>query len=70
LGTSDVVSMGIMSDGNSYNIAGGINYSFPVKCTGNWNYETVSGLEIDAFSKEKMEVTQKELLDEKAEALA
>jgi len=62
--------MGIMSDGNPYKVADGINYSFPVKCKGNFEYEVVGGLAIDEFSQGKMDATQKELLEEKAEALA
>jgi len=50
--------MGVMSDGNPYKVTEGINYSFPIKCKGNWEYEIVAGLEIDAFSQEKMNVTQ------------
>ena len=56
--------MAIPSDG-SYGISKGIIYSFPVICQ-NGVYSIVQNLEIDAFSKESMEVTEKELLDEKA----
>ena len=66
LGTKidDWVSMAIPSDG-SYGISEGIIYSFPVTCQ-NSAYSIVQNLEIDAFSKESMEITEKELLDEKA----
>ena len=66
LGTKidDWVSMAIPSNG-SYGISEGIIYSFPVICQ-NGSYSIVENLEIDEFSKECMEITEKELLDEKA----
>ena len=65
LGTpaDDWVSMAVPSDG-SYNIPEGLMYSFPVTCKGG-EYEIVQGLEIDDFSREKMDVTQKELEEER-----
>ena len=62
--TDDWVSMAIPSDG-SYGISKGIIYSFPVTCQ-NGVYSIVQNLEIDEFSKKSMEITEKELLDEKA----
>ena len=62
--TNDWVSMAIPSDG-SYGISEGIIYSFPVTCQ-NGVYSIVQNLEIDEFSKKNMEITEKELLDEKA----
>jgi len=61
--TDDWVSMAIPSDG-SYGISEGIIYSFPVTCQ-NGAYSIVQNLEIDEFSKESMENSEKELLDEK-----
>ena len=65
LGTDgdDWVSMAVPSDG-SYGIAPGIIYSYPCRCT-NGDYEIVQGLEIDAFSREKMEATERELREER-----
>ncbi|WP_413585099.1 malate dehydrogenase [Bdellovibrio sp. HCB274] len=64
LGTNgEWVTMGIPSDG-SYDIPEGIMYGFPVTCK-NGEYEIVKGLEIDAFSREKMNNTLKELTEEK-----
>jgi malate dehydrogenase len=57
------VTMGIPSDG-SYGIPEGIMYGFPVTCA-NGGYEIVKGLEIDAFSRERMDATLKELLEER-----
>jgi malate dehydrogenase len=66
LGTpdGDWVSMGIPSDG-SYGIAPGVIYGFPVTVKGG-RYEIVQGLAIDAFSRERMEATDKELREERA----
>ena len=66
LGTNgdDWVSMGVPSDG-SYGIAPGIIYSYPCRCK-NGDYEIVQGLDIDAFSREKMDATERELREERA----
>ncbi|MBA0684812.1 hypothetical protein Goari_026374 [Gossypium aridum] len=57
------VSMGVYSDG-SYGIQPGIIYSFPVTCEkGQWSI--VNGLKIDELSREKMDATAKELMEEK-----
>ncbi|HSR63237.1 MAG TPA: malate dehydrogenase [Gammaproteobacteria bacterium] len=60
----DWVSMAVPSDG-SYGIPEGLMYSFPVTCK-NGDYSIVQNLEIDDFSRQKMEATQKELEEEKA----
>ena len=57
------VTMGIPSDG-SYGIPEGIVYGVPVT-TANGKYERITGLEIDAFSREKMDFTLKELTEER-----
>ena len=56
-------TMGIPSDG-SYGIPEGIMYGVPVTCA-NGKYQRVTGLEIDAFSREKMDFTLKELQEER-----
>jgi len=58
------VTMGLPSDG-SYGIPQDVMYGVPVICTPG-KYERVTGLEIDAFSREKMDFTLKELLEEQA----
>ena len=65
LGTKDGdwVSMGIPSDG-SYGIPEGLMYSFPVTCK-DGQYNIVQGLEIDAFSRAKMDATAAELIEER-----
>jgi malate dehydrogenase len=57
------VSMGVPSDG-SYGIPEGIVYSYPVTCKGG-EYSIVQGLDINDFSREKMQATQRELLEER-----
>lgn len=66
LGTAegDWVSMAIPSDG-SYGIAPGVIYGYPVTCKGG-TYSIVQGLEISAFSRERMDATDKELREERA----
>ena len=60
----DWVSMGVPSDG-SYGIPKGLIFSFPVTCKGG-DYQIVQGLEFDEFGQSKMDVTQKELEEERA----
>ncbi len=59
------VTMGIPSDGSVYGIPEGVIYGFPVTCTAG-DYQIVQGLEIDAFSRERMEATDTELREERA----
>ena len=59
----DWVSMAVPSDG-SYGIEPGVIYSFPCTCKGG-DYSIVQGLEIDAFSREKMDATYAELKAER-----
>src|SRR5512141_290978 len=58
------VTMGIPSDG-SYGIPEGVMYGVPVT-TAAGEYTRVGGLEIDAFSRERMDATLKELEEERA----
>lgn len=62
-GSEDWVSMAVPSDG-SYGIPEGLIYSFPVT-TNAGEYSIVQGLEIDGFSRERMDMTQKELEQER-----
>ncbi len=57
------VTMGIPSDG-SYDIPEDIIYGYPVICAGG-EYQIVKGLEIDTFSRERMNHTLNELLEER-----
>ncbi|MBT2584945.1 malate dehydrogenase [Arthrobacter sp. ISL-95] len=66
LGTpdDDWVSMAVASDG-SYGVPEGLIYSYPVTTSGG-NWEIVQGLEVNEFSRRKMDATAAELLDERA----
>ena len=63
LGSDTVLSMGVYSDG-SYGIAEGLIYSFPVTCSGG-DWSIVQGVEVNAFSQEKMAATETELAEER-----
>ena len=58
------VSMGIPSDG-SYGIEPGVIYGYPCTCK-DGKYEIVQGLEINEFSRGKMDATDAELREERA----
>ena len=58
------VTMGIPSDG-WYDIPKDTMFGFPVVCEGG-EYKVVEGLPMDDFSRERIAITLKELLDEQA----
>lgn len=62
------VSMGVVSDG-SYGIPKDIVFSFPVEIKDK-QWKIVQGLNIDDFARGKLDITTKELLEEKEEAMA
>ncbi|MCL4185507.1 MAG: malate dehydrogenase, partial [Burkholderiaceae bacterium] len=57
------VTMGVPSDG-SYGIPEDVMYGVPVTCGGG-EYTRVAGLEIDAFSRARMDATLNELFEER-----
>jgi len=59
----DWVSMGIPSDG-SYGVPEGIISSFPCVCK-DGQYQIVQGLDIDNYSRTKIDATAAELADER-----
>jgi malate dehydrogenase len=65
LGTpaGDWVSMSVPSDG-SYGVPEGLISSFPCTCT-NGDYSIVQGLDIDAFSRARIDASVAELLEER-----
>jgi malate dehydrogenase len=65
MGTADGdwVSMGIPSDG-SYGVEEGVIFGYPVTCSGG-SYEIVQGLDLNDFSKSRLDVTVNELKDER-----
>jgi malate dehydrogenase len=60
----DWISMAVPSDG-SYGIETGIVYSYPCVCK-DGDYEIVQGLEVDEFSRGRMDATDAELREERA----
>ncbi len=65
LGTpeGDWTTMGIPADG-SYGIEADVVYGYPVTCS-NGSYSIVQGIEISDFSRERMQATLAELLEER-----
>jgi len=63
------VSMGVISDG-SYGIQSGLMYSFPVTISPDHSFAIVQNLPIDSFAREKMNLTQTELVEERDSAEA
>ncbi|HEV3094503.1 MAG TPA: malate dehydrogenase [Solirubrobacteraceae bacterium] len=63
-GSRDWVSMGVVSDG-SYDIPEGLISGFPCTCA-NGEFSIVQGLDIDAFSRAKIDASIAELQDERA----
>jgi malate dehydrogenase len=62
-GTEDWVSMGVASDG-SYGVPEGLISGFPCTCTdGKWSI--VQGLDLDEFSRSKIDASVAELTDER-----
>jgi malate dehydrogenase len=59
----DWVSMAVPSDG-SYGIPAGVIYGYPVTCQ-NGEYQIVQSLAINELSRERMDATHKELLEER-----
>ncbi|KAM9584954.1 malate dehydrogenase, cytoplasmic [Trichechus inunguis] len=63
----EFVSMGVISDGNPYGVPDDLLYSFPVVIK-NKTWKIAEGLTINDFSREKMDLTAKELTEEKENA--
>lgn len=58
------VSMAVASDG-SYGVEEGIVYSYPVVCK-DGDFEIVQGLDVNTFSRARMDATETELREERA----
>jgi malate dehydrogenase len=63
LGSDDILSMGVYSDG-SYGVAEGLIYSFPVTCSGG-DWQIIQGRDVNDFSRERMNATETELTEER-----
>ena len=59
-GKGDWFSAAIPSDG-SYGVTQGLIFSYPLRSTGNGDYEVVQGIELDEFSQQKIQATVEEL---------
>ncbi|XP_002731568.1 malate dehydrogenase, cytoplasmic-like [Saccoglossus kowalevskii] len=66
----EYVSMGVISDGNTYGVGKDLIFSFPCKVAADHSYQVVGGLDIDTFSREKLDITAKELTEERDDAYA
>jgi len=62
-------SMGVYSTGKHYGIPEGLIYSAPVKISTDGEYTIVEGLSISTASRERMDATASELVEEKNMAL-
>ena len=58
-------SAAVPSDGSAYDIPSGLIYSFPIRSHGNGEYEIVRGVKLSDFTKSKIALTTKELLEER-----
>ena len=70
LGTSTPVSMGVVSDGNTYGAPADVIFSFPCLTDANKEWKIVDGLALDDFAKNKLKISGEELLAERGEAMA
>ena len=63
------VSMGVISDGNSYGVPQGVNFSFPCEILPGGEWRVVNGLSINDFARARLTKTGAELLEERKMAL-
>lgn len=56
--------MGVYSDGTHYGIPEGLIYSFPVICVNN-EWQIIDGLKISDYNQKLINITTKELEEEK-----
>ena len=59
-GKGDWFSAAIPSEG-SYGVTQGLIFSYPLRSSGNGDYEVVQGIELDEFSQQKIQATREEL---------
>ena len=59
-GKGDWFSAAIPSDG-SYGVTQGLIFSYPLRSSGDGDYEVVQGIELDEFSQQKIQATREEL---------
>jgi len=59
-GKGDWFSAAIPSDGN-YGVTQGLIFSYPLRSSGDGDYEVVQGIKLDEFSQQKIQATCEEL---------
>ena len=59
--------MGVISDGSKYGIPKDFCFAMPVRCK-DFEYEVVDGLAIDEYVRKRLDISLKELQNEKEEA--
>lgn len=62
-------SSAVYSVGNPYKIDPNLIFSFPVRSKGGWNFEIVQDLKWDDFLKEKIVLSEQELIQERQQVL-
>jgi len=60
-------SVAVLSKGD-YGITPGIMFGYPIRTLADGSWEIVKGLPVDEFSRSKISITEKELLEERATA--
>jgi malate dehydrogenase len=64
VGSKRIVSMAVVPPVGTYGIDEDLCFSLPVRCTGNFKYEIIEGLEFDEASQKRIDITLAELKDE------
>jgi len=64
-GSENIVSMGVIAPEGTYGVDTELCCSYPIRCKGNFEYEIVTGLELNEFAKSKFDLSIKELKEEK-----
>lgn len=64
----DWFSVGVWSEGNPYGIDENLIYSFPCKLKGG-KWEIIKGLDVNDWLRERMKLSEKELVEERGEVL-
>ena len=64
-----IVSMGVIQEGGKYDVDGDLCFSYPVNISKDGEWQIVEGLEINEFSRQKINATMKELQEERQMAL-
>ena len=64
-----LVSMGVINEGGAYGVNHDLCYSMPCNVDENGEWKIVEGLELNDFQKDKIKISEKELLEERKMAL-